>query len=93
MGKPKYSPEFREEAVKAAMEEGRSMREVAQSLGISYWALRTWKREYLESLGEVPKTEKMSLEEEVRMLRKQNSELQVDNAILKKFAAMLSRDL
>ena len=93
MRKRQYTAEFRAEAVKAAMSEDRTIKEVAQSLGISYWTLREWKKEYLESQGEKRPREKMSSDEEVRVLRKQNAELQMDNAILKKYAAMLSREL
>ena len=94
MGKSKYTPEFKEEAVKATMADDRTIKEVAQSLGINYWTLREWKKEYLATQnGKPSRKAKMSLEEEVQMLRKQNSELQMDNAILKKFAAMLSKDL
>ncbi len=93
MRKRQYNEEFREEAVKAAMSEDRTIKEVAQSLGISYWTLREWKKEYLESQGERTPREKLSPEEENKMLRKQNTDLQMDNAILKKYAAMLSREL
>ena len=93
MKKRQYTAEFREEAVKAALSEDRTIKEVAQSLGISYWTLREWKKEFLGSQGEAKSKEKVSPEEENRMLRKQNTELQMDNAILKKYAAMLSREL
>lgn len=93
MRKRQYPADFRAEAVKAAMSEDRTIKEVAQSLGISYWTLREWKKEFLESQGERKPREKMSPEEEIRALRKQNADLQMDNAILKKYAAMLSRGL
>lgn len=93
--KNKYPPEFREEAVKAALSGERSLKDVAKSLGVSYWTLRDWKKEYLANQDglENRKPGKLSAEAELELLRKENAELRMDNAILKKFAAMLSRDL
>lgn len=96
MKKNKYPPEFREEAVKAVLSGDRSLKEVAQSLGVSYWTLRDWKKEYLAKQSEnqsAGKPGKLSAEVELESLRRENAELRMDNAILKKFAAMLSRDL
>lgn len=97
MKKNRYPREFREEAVKAVVEGERTLREVSTSLGISYWTLQGWKKEYMDREAEAEKSKgkrgKLSVEEELELLRKENADLRMDNTILKKFAAMLSREL
>ncbi len=97
MKKKRYPREFREEAVKAVVEGERTLKEVSASLGISYWTLREWKKEYMDREAKEEKGKekrsKLSVEEELEQLRKENAELKMDNTILKKFAAMLSREL
>lgn len=90
----KYSPEFREQAVKRAMSGSFTIKEVAESLGISYYVLRQWKAEFLKQAEQNnPPTDKQIKEgEELKKLRKENLKLKEENAILKKFAAMLSRE-
>lgn len=90
-----YSTEFKEQAVNRTLSGSFSIKEVAKSLGVSYYALRKWRKEYLEKMKdkELPKTDKELKEsEELKRLRKENFRLKEDNAILKKFAAMLSRE-
>ena len=88
----KYSPEFREEAVKRAISGSFTIKEVAESLGISYFVLRQWKAEYMKKQDkEIPQTTKQLKEsEELRKLRKENMRLKEQVMILKKFSAMLT---
>lgn len=90
----KYSPEFKEQAVKRAMSGSFTIKEVSESLGISYFVLRQWKAEFLKKSENVnPPTDKQIKEsEELKKLRKENICLKEENAILKKFTAMLSRE-
>lgn len=90
----KYSPEFQEQAVKRAMSGAFTIKEVSESLGISYFTLRQWKAEYLKKTDQIyPPTDKQLKDgEEIRKLRKELIKLREENAILKKFAAMLSRE-
>jgi transposase len=48
----KYSPEFREQAVKQAMSGSFTIKEVAESFGISYYGLRQWRAEFFFRLCE-----------------------------------------
>ncbi|WP_025185215.1 transposase, partial [Leptospira interrogans] len=41
--KGKYSPEFKEQAVKRTLSGSFTIKEVAESLGISYFVLRQWR--------------------------------------------------
>lgn len=90
----KYSPEYKEQAVKRALSGSFTIKEVADSLGISYYVLRQWKAEYMKNAdSETPKTDKQLKEsEELKKLRKEVRKLRDENAILKKFAAMLSKE-
>ncbi len=93
-GREVYSSEFREQAVKRTLSGSHTIKEVAKSLGISYYALKKWRKEYIEKMEEEkPKTDQELKEsEELKRLRRENLRLKEDNAILKKFAAMLSRE-
>ena len=90
----KYSPEFKEQAVKRAMSGSFTIKEVAESLGIGYYVLRQWKAEFLKKSDQInPPTDKQMKEsEELKKLRKELVKLREENAILKKFAAMLSKE-
>lgn len=92
--KSKYSPEFKEQAVKRTLTGSFTIKEVSESLGISYYVLREWRKDYMERHeNNLPKTDKQLKEdEELRKLRKENIKLKEENAILKKFAAILSRE-
>ncbi|EMF80501.1 transposase [Leptospira weilii serovar Topaz str. LT2116] len=92
--KSKYSPEFQEQAVKRTLSGSFTIKEVADSLGVSYFILRQWRAEHLKKKeAELPLTDKQLKEsEELKRLRKENVRLKDENAILKKFAAMLSRE-
>jgi len=93
MGKRKYSDEFKERAIQMALESGKTVQEVADSLGIGAWSLRQWKKDYLRSNREILRSQgKLSAEEELIILRKQLAEVKMENTILKKFAAILSKD-
>lgn len=93
MRKKKYTPEFREQAIKKVLTGEESVKEIAAGLGISRWTLQQWKREYLEAQKSKPEIKtKLGLEEELKRLKAENASLKMDNTILKKYAAMLSRD-
>jgi transposase-like protein len=43
--KSKYSPEFKEQAVKRTLTGSFTIKEVSESLGISYYVLREWRKD------------------------------------------------
>ena len=90
--KRKFSQEFKEAAVKQVLAGDRSMKEIADSLGIEIWHLSSWKAEHLKSNGTAFKGSRRSPEEE-RILRieKEVADLKMENAILKKATAIFSR--
>ena len=99
MGKlrKKYTKEFKLEAVRLVVEQGRSAREVSRSLGVNESLLHHWKRQLLED-GELSfpgNGNRMTSDEaegEIRRLKKELAEAKQDREILKKAAAFFARN-
>jgi transposase len=103
-----FTQEFKEDAVRLLERTGRSYSQVAADLGISYWTLRNWykdlrmgkrlkKRSSAKAAaapvtGETLEEKVGRLERENAQLRKENDELQMDRAILKKAAAFFAKE-
>lgn len=93
MGKQqKYSAEFKEQAISLIQKGDRTLKEISKTLGINYWTLREWKKEQLNPPSDEGTRMKSSEKEELRRLRSEIQDLRMENAILKKFAAILSKD-
>ena len=84
----KYDEEFKKNAVKLSYASPRSVKQVAQDLGISENLMYTWRRKYT-SEGE--KTRYATLEEENKALRLENAELKIEADMLKKATAYFAR--
>ena len=89
----KYDKQFKEEAVKLVTDGGRSVVDVARSLGIHENLLRTWKRKHEEDpAGSFPgKGHQKPQDEELRRLQRENASLKEDKEILKKALAIFSK--
>lgn len=87
----KFSPEYRQEAVKQVVESGTPIAEVARSLGINAGTLGNWVNKYRV---EHPVSEELSLPERARLreLEREARELRLENAFLKKAAAYFARE-
>jgi len=93
MSKKRYSDEFKEQAVLMLINGSKDLADVSKSLGVSTWSLRQWKKDYLRLNNEdLRRKGKISADEQLRLLKKENAELKMDNEILKKFAAILSKE-
>ena len=92
-GYRKYDRQFKEEAVRLVTEGGRTVSDVARSLGIHENLLHTWKRKYKEDpAGGFPgKGHLKPQDEEFRRLQKENASLKEDKEILKKALAIFSK--
>jgi len=88
-----YDRQFKEEAIRLVTEGGRSVTEVAHSLGIHENLLHTWKRKHKEDpSGSFPgKGHLKPEEEELKRLQKENANLREDKEILKKALAIFSK--
>ena len=83
MGKKRrqFTKEFKIEAVRLILEEGRRISEVARELGISEALLGRWKKKYEEGKIEpFPGKGRLSPEdEELRQLRRENKRLRMEH--------------
>ena len=86
LNRKKFSPEFREEAVKMVIETSRPTAQVARELGINEGTLGNWVQAYRrEHAGDEPPldvSERARLREAERVLR----EVKMENEFLKKGA-------
>ena len=87
-----YTNEFREEAVRFALEGKESRARLARDLGVSVWTLGEWVRKHKERSGEVRPARAETLEEENRRLRRENARLREEKEILKKAAAYFAKE-
>jgi transposase len=85
-----YTAEFKAEAVKLVTEQGYSLREAAQSLGIEASVLRYWKKKLLVKAGSKALTEDEQME--LARLREENRRLRMERDILKKAAAFFANE-
>ncbi len=46
--KSRYSEEFKKQAVKRTMSGNYTIKEVSESLGVSYDSLKTWRKDYMK---------------------------------------------
>lgn len=104
---PRYTAEFRRDAVTLLKNGDRSFKQVSEDLGVSVWSLRQWYKD-----SEVPKKSKKQrttetaaqlgnesaelklarLERENQTLRKEVDSLRMDREILKKAAAFFAKE-
>jgi transposase len=87
-----YTKEFREEAVRLALEGRESRTELARELGVSVWTLREWVRKHKEQSGGRRPAGAETLEDENRRLRRENDRLKMERDILKKATAYFAKE-
>jgi len=92
MGKmSRYNREFQLQACRLVVEQGYSIREASDRLGPSTWTIRDWIKKF-QAKGELPSADHPVPEaEELRRLRKEVKQLQLENEILKKAAAYFAK--
>lgn len=91
----RYTPEFREAAVKQVLEGGRTVAAVARSLEMSGKSLANWiyrARKGQAILKRAPPIPASELEAELSRLRQENAKLKLEKEILKKAAAYFAKE-
>ncbi len=104
---PRYSDEFKTDAVALLIETERPLSQVAADLGVSAWTLRSWynkakmakQRKKPASrvamqppAAETPEAKLKRLERECERLVRENESLKMDREILKNAAAFFAKE-
>ena len=92
MKRRKYSPEYRDEVVKMVIEGSRPIVDVARECGLNEGTVGNWVRRYrVDHVGEEPP---LSASERARLreLERDNRELRMQAAFLKKAAAFFAQE-
>jgi transposase len=84
--KKTYTPDFRESAVKLALDADQSIAETARELGINDNTLHTWIKKYSRPTTDGSSHTDEHLYEELKRLKKENSRLREERDLLKKAA-------
>ena len=88
----RFSPEFKDEAVRFVIESGRPIAQVARELRINDGTLGNWVARYRDEhpVSESP----LSISERARLaeLERENRQLRLDNEFLGKAAAFFAKD-
>ncbi|HKK01995.1 MAG TPA: transposase [Desulfuromonadales bacterium] len=88
-----YSSEFKQNAVKLAVESDQSIAQTAKDLGVNPNTLYTWVTKYHQP--EVPANKGVGEKhpyEELKRLRRENAQLKEERDILKKAAAYFAKN-
>lgn len=91
----KYSPEFKTEAIKMVLDQGKSPADVGSSLGVHPASIKNWISKYKKSgvksfTGNGNRT---PAEKEIARLLKENKELKQEREILKKATAYFAKEI
>jgi transposase len=88
-----YTAEFRESAVKLAIESEHTVAQVARDLGVNENTLHTWISKYSQR-SQTPKAERSDehLYDELKRLRREVSRLTEERDLLKKAAAYFAKE-
>lgn len=92
MGQQRYTPEFKDEAVKQVTERGHSVQEVAARLGVSSHSLYKWVKSVRPNKDEQRSDELLEVKKENLKLRAELRRVQEERDILKKAAAYFARE-
>lgn len=94
VGTARYSEEFKQDAIKLVASTGRSVNSVAKDLGVNTESLRKWVRAAEDAeVGGGGEPVTPAEREELKRLRKQVRELELEKEILKKAAQYFAKEM
>jgi len=85
---PRYTPEFKAEAIRLVRSSPDSVAKIARDIGVSQQSLRLWVQAALPSASPPMTDDERS---ELRRLRRENRELRMERDILKKATAFFAK--
>ena len=91
MSKTNYSEDFKRSSAKLAVESEQSVSQTARELGININTLRSWIIKYYPKRP-LLRQDGLSLQEELKQLKKENTRLKQERDILKKAAAYFASE-
>lgn len=92
MGTPRFTPEFKQEAVRQITERGYSVAEVAERLGVSAHSLYKWLRSIKPDNNERQVSDLLEARTEILKLKAQLKRAEEERDILKKAARYFARE-
>lgn len=92
MSSQRYSPEFKDEAVRQILERGYSVTEVSERLGVSSHSLYKWVKAVKPEKTEEQAAELIEAKSEILRLRAQLRRTEEERDILKKAARYFAKD-
>ena len=87
-----FTPEYKDEAVKLVVNTGRTIAKVARELGVKEQTLGRWVNAYRERQGAGEGALSETERAELGRLRRENSELKMDRAFLKKASLFFAQE-
>ena len=92
MSAPRFTPEFKQEAVRQVVERGYSVPEVAERVGVSAHSLYKWIKAITPDKTEKQASELLEAKGEILKLRAQLRRTEEERDILKKAARYFARE-
>lgn len=89
MGKPRFTEDFKIDAIKQITERGYSVADVSKRLGVSTHSLYGWMKRYTVSSGSAGKGDQSA---EIRRLKQELARVTEERDILKKATAYFAKD-
>jgi transposase len=87
-----YSKDFKLQAARLVTEQGYSLRDAAERLGVSAWSIRYWIKKFQQTAELPAQNQTQPVADELKELRRENARLRMENDILKKAAAYFAKD-
>ena len=93
--RPTFTPEFRLEAAQLVVDQGRSIREAAEAMGVGKSTMDKWVRQLREERrGGTPQSSPMTPDQRrIRELERQLKRVEGEKEILKKASAFFAKEM